>query len=163
MKGGIEFHWREVGEVRLDMAGKPEFPTLSAKPGVYAFRFTGHEGTTLYVGEAENLQRRAAHYRNQGPSQATNVRLNERMRSHLSGNGRITMSLMGARGSKLTEVLRNVTCQLRLLGDFWKTRCWSLLRKGDRRSRICDCLRTSASPASLLPKKPDFIGVPDGI
>src|SRR5207248_2809468 len=73
MNIGIQFEWREVGEVRLDLAGKLEFPKLSVTPGVYGFRFAGQEGTiTLYVGEAENLQRRAAHYRNPGSSQATN-------------------------------------------------------------------------------------------
>jgi hypothetical protein len=96
---GIQFESRDAGEVRLDRTGKPEFPKLSTTPGVYAFRFASHEGTmTVYVGEAENLQRRAAHYRNPGPSQATNIRLNERTRSHLASNGRITMLLIaGAR------------------------------------------------------------------
>jgi hypothetical protein len=92
---GIQFEWRDAGEVRLDIAGKPEFPRLTTKPGVYAFRFAGPEGvTSVYVGEAENLQRRVAHYRNPGPTQATNIRVNERMRSHLSLNSRITMQLI---------------------------------------------------------------------
>jgi hypothetical protein len=91
----IHFEWDDAAEVRLNSAGKLEFPKLSAKPGVYAFRFDSHEAaTTVYVGEAENLQRRTAHYRNPGPSQSTNIRLNERMRSHLASNGCITMQLI---------------------------------------------------------------------
>src|SRR5208282_6601172 len=94
MKIGVEFRWSDAGEVQLDTAGKPEFPKLSPNPGVYAFRFATQEETTVYIGEAENMQRRAAHYRSPGPSQATNIRLNERMRSHLASNGRITMHLI---------------------------------------------------------------------
>jgi hypothetical protein len=94
MKVGVQFQWSEAGEIRLDCVGKPEFPKLSATPGVYAFRFASQDGTTVYIGEAENLQRRAAHYRNPGPSQQTNIRLNQRMRSHLTTNGRIFMQLV---------------------------------------------------------------------
>jgi hypothetical protein len=94
MKIGLDFQWNDAGDVRLDIRGKPEFPKLSVKPAVYAFRFIGQDGTTLYVGEADNLQRRAAHYRNPGPTQQTNIRLNERMRAHLASSGRITMHLV---------------------------------------------------------------------
>jgi len=94
MNVGVQFQWNEVGEVQLDSAGNPQFPKLPAKPGIYKLLFSAEEGATVYIGEAENLQRRAAHYRNPGPSQATNIRLNERMRSHLMGNGRITLHVI---------------------------------------------------------------------
>ena len=94
MKVAIEFEWKDAGEVRLDIEGKPEFPKLSPKPAVYSFRFVGQDPTTLYVGEADNLQRRAAHYRSPGPRQQTNIRLNERIRSHLASKGRVTMHLI---------------------------------------------------------------------
>jgi hypothetical protein len=96
MKIGVLFQWIDSGEIRLDSAAKPEFPKLSAIPGVYAFRFVGKKETTVYIGEAENLRRRAAHYRNPGPSQITNIRLNEKMRSHLAADGRITLHLITA-------------------------------------------------------------------
>jgi hypothetical protein len=94
MKIGVLFHWIDSGEIRLDIAAKPEFPKLSATPGVYAFRFVRKDGTTVYIGEAENLRRRAAHYRNPGPSQLTNIRLNEKMRAHLAAGGRINMQII---------------------------------------------------------------------
>ena len=94
MNVGVEFRWNEAGKVRLDIAGKPEFPKLPAEPGIYALLFSGVAGTTVYIGEAENLQRRVAHYRNPGPSQATNIRLNERMRSHLVSTGRIRLRVI---------------------------------------------------------------------
>jgi hypothetical protein len=43
----------------------------------------------MYVGEAENLQRRFAHYRNPGPTQATNLRINSLFFEVLSGGGAI--------------------------------------------------------------------------
>jgi hypothetical protein len=98
MKVGVEFQWHDAGEVWLDAGGKPEFPKLSARPGIYAFRFIGEEETTVYIGEAEDLQRRVAHYRNPGPTQRTNIRLSERMRAHLAGKGRVTVqSIVSAR------------------------------------------------------------------
>jgi len=98
MKAAVEFQWTTVGEVRLDDEGKLAFPRLLSKAGVYVFRFVGAETATKYIGETDNLQRRVAHYRHPGPSQLTNIRLNERMRSHLAKPGRITMDvIMGAR------------------------------------------------------------------
>jgi hypothetical protein len=93
----LEFDWRDAGEVRLAGVDKLEFPKLSSQPGVYAFRFTIEDKpATVYLGEAEDLQRRAAHYRNPGPSQATNIRLNQLMRSHLKAGGRVTMQLVSS-------------------------------------------------------------------
>ncbi len=36
---------------------------------------------TVYVGESDNLRRRISHYRNPGPTQRTNIRINDRIRS----------------------------------------------------------------------------------
>jgi hypothetical protein len=63
--------------------------------GLYSLRFTNQEGaTTVYIGEAESLQRRAAHYTNPGPTQATNIRINDLMRSHLIRHSRIMLQLI---------------------------------------------------------------------
>jgi hypothetical protein len=94
MKTAVEFQWTEVGEVRLGDDGKLAFPRLLFKPGVYAFRFAGHEPATMYIGETDNLQRRVAHYRNPGPTQSTHIRLNQRIRNHLANQGRIAMDVI---------------------------------------------------------------------
>ena len=94
MKVCIEFNWEDVGEVRLDSTAKLEFPRLSTRPGVYASRFIGQDRPTIYIGETENIQRRIAHYRNPGPSQQTNIRLNQKIRSHLRANDHVTVHLI---------------------------------------------------------------------
>lgn len=85
MKATVEFQWTTIGEVQLDEQGKLRCPRSPSKPGVYAFRFVGPEAAaTKYIGEPDNLQRRVAHYRNPGPTQATNIRLNQRIHTHLA-------------------------------------------------------------------------------
>jgi hypothetical protein len=94
---GIEFDWRDAGEVRLEGSDKLEFPRHSPAAGVYALKFTSQDKpTTVYAGEAEDLQPRTSHYRSPGPSQATNIRLNQLIRSHLKAGGRVTMHLASA-------------------------------------------------------------------
>ncbi|MDQ3784073.1 MAG: hypothetical protein M3360_04230 [Actinomycetota bacterium] len=60
-------------------------------PGLYRFWLGGAEHSAVYIGETDNLRRRAAHYPNPGPSQRTNIRLNERLRTHLAAGGRADM------------------------------------------------------------------------
>src|SRR5262245_55538900 len=83
----VWFDWGQVGAITLDANGKLAFPRpIPDGPGVY--RFTLAKGSErsrplVYIGEADQLQRRFAHYRNPGPSQRTNIRLNELLRTHL--------------------------------------------------------------------------------
>jgi len=74
--------WVALGNVRLDREGRLVFPAPTHAPGLYRFRLIG-PAASVYVGETDDLHRRFAHYRSPGPSQRTNVRMNEHMRTHL--------------------------------------------------------------------------------
>jgi hypothetical protein len=82
MHVGVDFAWREVGSIRVEV-GRLRFPEVPESPGVYRFDL----GEQLYIGEADRLRRRFQHYRTPGPSQATNVRLSALM-LRLLGEGR---------------------------------------------------------------------------
>jgi hypothetical protein len=107
----LRFRWRPIGEVRLDTAGKLVFPSARTEPGVYRLEVEG-DRAAVYFGEASELRRRFGQYRNPGPSQQTNRRLNDLLGSVLSTRGRCRVSLV--------EVLsfeggsRNVGLDLRL-------------------------------------------------
>ena len=88
----VRFAWREVGDLRIDASGRPVFPALPAKPGLYRYRLVATAGTTTYIGEASDLRRRAQNYRTPGASQATNLRMNARFREHLAAGGRVEMA-----------------------------------------------------------------------
>jgi hypothetical protein len=85
----VDFVWRSVGVLRLD-ASKLRFPEVAEVPGVYRFDL----GDRAYIGEADRLRRRFAHYRNPGPSQSTNIRLNTVMLDLLTGGGPIDVSVV---------------------------------------------------------------------
>jgi hypothetical protein len=86
--------WREIGEVRLGPDGKLEMPDPSVSPGVYRFRLAGDDAPSVYIGESDDLRRRFGHYRNPGPSQRTNVRMNERMRARLAAGGTVRVAVV---------------------------------------------------------------------
>jgi hypothetical protein len=92
----LEFDWRPVGAVRLDPDGRLRFPSLPAEPGLYMFRLSGLDPTSVYIGETDNLRRRLAHYRNPGPTQFTNIRINERLRGHLATGAQVKLCLITA-------------------------------------------------------------------
>ncbi len=94
MKLVIDYEWIEVGEILQDSSGKLLFPDLDARPAVYCFQFLGGPTESNYIGETDNLRRRAAHYRNPGPSQRTHIRLNKRMLAHFASRGRVTLKLI---------------------------------------------------------------------
>src|SRR5438094_9526276 len=73
----VAFRWSEVGSIALDPAGKLAFPSLTREPGMYRLAIIERAGTTaVYVGEADDLRRRFAHYRNPGTTQPTKKRIN---------------------------------------------------------------------------------------
>ncbi len=92
--------WVLLGTVNLDRDGRLVFPALPSGPGLYRFRLLD-EGASVYVGETDDLPRRFGRYRNPGPSQRTNVRLNGRMRSHLAAGGSVTLEICGRAGLTL--------------------------------------------------------------
>ena len=81
----LRLQWLPIGTAQRDEEGKIKFPKLPARPGLYQFKIFRSDGSqAIYVGETDNLQRRFAHYRNPGPTQATNLRLNA-LSKHCSG------------------------------------------------------------------------------
>lgn len=93
----VSFVWRPAGAVVIEDAGKLRFPTLPARPGLYRMTLTKRPGQRrphIYVGETDNLQRRASHYRNPGPTQQTNIRLNQLLRTHLADGGVASLDMV---------------------------------------------------------------------
>ena len=89
MRVAVDFVWRSVGVLRLD-ADKLRFPEVAEVPGIYRFDL----GDRVYIGEADRLRRRFAHYRNPGPSQSTNIRLNAVILELLAGGRPIDVSVV---------------------------------------------------------------------
>ena len=67
MRTEIEFDWRHAGFVTLERE-QLRFPAVGHVPGIY--RIDLGEGT-VYVGEADRLQRRFQHYRTPGGDPGT--------------------------------------------------------------------------------------------
>lgn len=88
--------WRAIGEVRTGPDGKLAMPDPGSVAGVYRFRLAGADGASVYIGESDDLGRRFGHYRNPGPTQRTNIRLNERMKTRLAGGGSVRVALVTA-------------------------------------------------------------------
>lgn len=88
----ISMEWKPIGRVMLDDAGRLVFPAVPQAPGLYRFRVraAGREG--VYIGESDNLARRFAHYRNPGPSQQTNLRLNTTFKDALAAGAEISVA-----------------------------------------------------------------------
>lgn len=75
--GAMRVEWTTIGAVTLDRDGKLTFPKVPSKAGLYQFRIERLDDSAgRYVGESDNLSRRFAHYRNPGPTQPTNLRVN---------------------------------------------------------------------------------------
>lgn len=90
-----DVQWNDCGNIYLDEKDNLlQFPKLAPLPVLYLFRLDDGKKTEVYIGETENMNRRAAHYRNPGPSQKTNIYLNEIMKKHLQSGGRITLHLI---------------------------------------------------------------------
>lgn len=88
----LRFRWRLIGDLRRDAAGKLVFPLAGNGPGVYRLEVDhAHDG--VYFGEATELDRRFARYRNPGPRQPTNVRLNEVLVGALRDGGSCRLSV----------------------------------------------------------------------
>lgn len=88
MRVCVEFDWTDAGGIRLDADGKLVFPHLPRSPGIYRLRLVrGTVESSVYVGETDDLKRRADHYRNPGSRQRTNIRLNGLIRQLLGDGG----------------------------------------------------------------------------
>lgn len=76
MQIAVQYDWAPQGIVRLDEAGKPVFPSLPEGSGLYRLRFISTLTEWSYIGEANDLRKRMNGYRNPGPTQETNRRIN---------------------------------------------------------------------------------------
>jgi hypothetical protein len=86
----VSFEWRLVGSVVLDSGRRLAFPPLPEAPGLYRFSIEDHGGSGgVYVGETDNLRRRAQHYRTPGARQPTNPRLNAELAEALGRGVRV--------------------------------------------------------------------------
>lgn len=90
----VEFRWRSLGSVQIDSVGRLLFPNVPTVPGLYRFDLDDVAGSTTYIGETDQLARRLQHYRTPGPSQQTNLRLNEHFRNALSRGVLIKISIV---------------------------------------------------------------------
>lgn len=90
----VRFDWRQIGIVRIAPDGKLVFPQTPNDPGLYRFDWKHPDGTATYIGETDQLSRRFQHYRTPGPSQRTNLRMNELMRNLLSENHQISAAVV---------------------------------------------------------------------
>jgi len=92
----ISMRWKRLGEVVLDENGKLCFPKCPEVPALYRLRLSGPIDTRHYIGEAINLRRRFGNYRNPGPTQATSLRINEVLRTHLIDGGNVEVDLISS-------------------------------------------------------------------
>jgi len=94
----VALTWRAAGQVVLDEAGFPQFPPLPAAPGLYRYDFgVDEEGTrTYYIGESQDLARRARNYRGaktDRSTQRTSRRIHLEVVNHLMMGGAIDFAI----------------------------------------------------------------------
>lgn len=93
----VNFGWRSAGAVTLDPAGSLLFPKVGQVPGIYRFNLSDpRTGYSAYIGETDRVDRRFNGYRNPGPSQATNLRVNPLLVGTLRLGGTVTIELAGS-------------------------------------------------------------------
>ena len=86
--------WVPIGRVMLSN-DRLQFPHAERTSAVYRFRVRSSSGSeAVYFGETDDLERRFTHYRNPGPSQRTNIRLNNLFREALSSGTEIGVAMV---------------------------------------------------------------------
>jgi hypothetical protein len=71
------------------VATKLTFPDVPDEPGIYRFTLASADSRSVYIGEADRLRRRFAHYRSPGPKQPRNQRMNAAMRAIVESGGTV--------------------------------------------------------------------------
>lgn len=89
VNASLRYEWRPLGRAHLGPNETLILPKAPDSPGLYRFRIMGAGTETRYVGETANIRRRFHHYCKPGPSQATNLRLNECLSSALRDGAEI--------------------------------------------------------------------------
>jgi len=91
----VDFNWQSAGEISLD--GRPVFPALPVAPGLYRFTFEAPGAAPrVYIGETDELRRRAQDYRTPGATQRTNVRMNKELVDAIHGGSRVWCAVITA-------------------------------------------------------------------
>lgn len=90
----LEFEWLSLGSITIDSNGSLAFPSPSTDPGLYKFRIDGDGVRQRYIGESMNLRRRFAHYRNPGPTQPTNIRINELFKQLIAAGAVVSVDII---------------------------------------------------------------------
>lgn len=86
----VEFEWQPIGEVAL-VDGKLRFANLPRTPGVYRLAFHVPDvAARVYIGETDDLRRRAQNYRTPGPTQRTSLRMNQELVETLARGVRVS-------------------------------------------------------------------------
>ncbi len=90
----VDFDWKAVGQITIE-AGRPLFPRLPESAGLYRFTFAWPgRARGVYIGETDRLRRRAQHYRTPGPTQRTNVRLNQHIVDALGAGVSVSLAVI---------------------------------------------------------------------
>ena len=89
----LKMEWTVLGKVFLDDRGALSFPKATSVPAIYRFQLRFPDTETQYIGETVNLARRLAQYRKPGPSQVTNLRLNDKFKAELEVGADITVTV----------------------------------------------------------------------
>jgi hypothetical protein len=106
----VQFQWLDGGAVLLDAGGKVAFRRLPEAPGLYRMTLTGGTGgdrPRVYIGETDNLRRRlAGNYRNPGPTQQTNLRVNALLREHVAAGGIVALAITTSVTARINDEAR---------------------------------------------------------
>lgn len=89
----ISMQWQPLGRI-VSLDGRLSFPTAPSSPGLYRFRVRQGNREAVYYGESDNLARRFTHYRNPGPSQQTNIRVNQAFADMLEKGAEISVAVI---------------------------------------------------------------------
>lgn len=91
----VQWAWQHAGQLELS-AGKLAFPPTPRAAGIYRMTLfdAAQQRLGAYVGETDELPRRFQHYRTPGPSQQTNVRMNEIIVRSLLLGGQVMIDIV---------------------------------------------------------------------
>jgi hypothetical protein len=73
--------------------GTLRFPPAPKEPGIYLLVIRQGNANTIYIGETSELRRRFANYRSPGPTQQTNLRLNQILKECLISGGKVAIDI----------------------------------------------------------------------
>jgi len=90
----LSFEWQSLGTLGLDAKGCVEFPKVTAAAGLYRYRIDKISQPQVYIGESSSLRRRFTNYRNPGPTQTPNIRLNALLREAITSGAVVSVDVI---------------------------------------------------------------------